>query len=165
MIEKPARSFWGFAMSYPMTGIAFPTLGDTSKTAFRMELQAEYLRGHGRFALGVRAGSVLDISKDFFIATPVMVMGHVGLSERLSVYGGAGFSPYNALQFDTQSEDSETVRSSALGRVLAGLQIVGSSSQRESRILYSIEADAMATSFGGTSYRVWGLTASIGLFL
>lgn len=163
--HEPARRFWGVSMSYPMLGVAYPTIEGVSQTAVRLELGAEYLRGRGRFAWGIRQSAVIDLGTDSFVTAPLMLMGHVGLSERFAAYAGAGASWYNLYSRDDGNEMTTDFRSHLGGRVLAGLQIVGSRSQRNSRILYSFEADAAAASISELSYRSMGFTLSIGLFL
>ena len=163
--HEPARRFWGVSMSYPMLGVAYPTIDGVTQTALRLELNAEYLRGRGRFAWGVRQSAVLDMGTDFFLTAPLMLMGHVGFGERFAAYAGAGPSWYNLYQRDDGNEMTTPFRGYLGGRVLAGLQIVGSRSQRNSRILYSFEADAAAASISDLSYRSVGFTLSIGLFL
>jgi hypothetical protein len=152
-------------MSYPMVGISFPKIGDEQLTTFRADMNAEFLWGKGDFALGVRQSVVFDAGDDLFITMPLMLMSHVGLNDRLAAYAGAGYSYVNRRQ---QYENDMVVADQTGyvgGRVLGGLQIVGSTSQRHSRILYTIEGDTSLSSIGGQTLRSFGVTLSIGLFL
>lgn len=169
--REPNRKFWGFQLSYPMIGVGFPKIGDDQQTSFRMDMNAEYLWGEGNFALGVRHSVVFELNTgNFFLSTPVMLMSHVGLSDRLAAYAGAGYSYYNQYQqSEVQPDGTAMVTSTDVsyvgGRVLGGLQLVGSRSHRNSRILYTVEADTALSSIGGQTYRSFGFTLSIGLFL
>lgn len=162
----PARKFWGFSLTYPMVGMSFPNIGGEGETALRLEMSAEYLRGKGRFAWGLRQSAIFDVaSENTIITAPLTLISHVGLSERFSAYGGLGFSWYNNV---STGQDGMIISESTSyfgGRALAGLQIVGSKSQRNSRIFYTFEVDSSLSRLYDMTYRSWGMTLSIGLFL
>lgn len=163
-----ARRFWGFLLTYPSLGASTTTTEgvDGSDTRLRGTITAEYLRGTGRFALGVRADLLLDLGEDSVFATPIMAMGHAGLSERFSLYAGAGLSPFNRRTYaQTEHGSSPDPHATYFGlRGLAGLQIVLTHAHQANRLIVSIEADALGTSFDGARYRSLGLVGHLGIF-
>lgn len=157
----PARRYWGFTLSYPAIGIGMSSLDGDRSAAFRLELSSEYLRGNGRSAFGGRAGGVFDVGADTaMLSVPLMAVWHRGMSERFSFYGAAGYSPYSKLFFP----DMESSITSHVGwRALAGMQIVGSRTRSDNRLIWVLEADWLAANFGELAYRSWGLTAHLSL--
>jgi hypothetical protein len=164
--HRPARRYWGFQMLFPALGIAQGSFGDKDDTAVRFELGAEYLRGRGNHAFGLRVGEVLDAAGAYWFDSPmVTAMGHLGLSDRFSAYAGLGGSPYARLSLDLPGTDEQKVESSYVaGRGLAGLQMVIAGND-ETRFTLALEADTLMSRFDGTAFRSSSLTFQLGLSL
>jgi hypothetical protein len=164
--HRPARRYWGFQMLFPALGIAQGSFGDKDDTAVRFELGAEYLRGRGNHAFGLRVGEVLDAAGAYWFDSPmVTAMGHLGLSDRFSAYAGLGGSPYARLSLDLPGTDEQKVESSYFaGRGLAGLQMVIAGNE-ETRFTLALEADTLMSRFDGTAFRSSSLTFQLGLSL
>ena len=163
----PARRFWGFSMAMVMGAAQTTTEGDGDETRFRTGFAAEYLRGRGRLAAGVRADMMVEFAGDTLIAVPLMGVGHLGLSDRFALHAGAGVSPFNSLQPAGMEGSDELPPSidSGLGvRALAGLQTVLTHSHQANRLVLTVEADAFGTSFDGAAYRSYGLVGHLGFF-
>ena len=150
----PARKFWGMKVSYPVLGLASVSRDGESRTLAQLDLSAEYLQGKGRLAGGVRGGLVTHVASDIVFAFPVMAMGHVGISERLGLYGGAGYVPYAELL----REEMDGITSNLGWRALGGVQIVMNRTHTELRILLNLEADHMVVEFGDFSQESTGLS-------
>ncbi len=163
---RPARRYWGFQMLFPALGIAQGAFGDKDDTAVRFELGAEYLRGRGNLAFGLRLGEVLDAAGAYWFDAPMATaMGHLGLSDRFSAYAGLGGTPYARLSLDLPGTDEQKVEHSYLaGRALAGLQMVIAGND-ETRFTLALEGDTVMSRFEGTGFRSSSLTFQLGLSL
>lgn len=164
--HRPARRYWGFQMLFPGLGMSQGSYGGKSDTALRAELGAEYLRGRGDVAFGLRVSEIWDAAGAYWLDSPmVTAMGHLGLSDRFSAYGGLGGSPYARLSLDLPDTDDRRVEHSYLaGRALAGLQMVIAGSQ-ETRFTLGLEADTVMSRFDGANFRSSSLTFQFGLSL
>jgi hypothetical protein len=164
--HRPARRYWGFQMLFPALGVAQGSFGDKDDTGVRFELGAEYLRGRGDLAFGVRAGEILEAAGAYWFDSPmVTAMGHLGLSDRFSAYGGLGGSPYARLSLDLPGTDEQKVDSAYLaGRALAGLEMVIAGNE-ETRFTLALEGDTVMSRFDGTAFRSSSLTFQFGLSL
>ena len=164
--HRPARRYWGFQMLFPSLGLAQGRFGDKDDTAVRFEPGFEYLRGRGDLAFGLRVSEVWDGASAYWFSSPMATaMGHLGLSDRFSAYGGLGGSPYARLSLDLPGTDEQKVETSYVaGRALAGLQMVIAGND-ETRFTLALEADTMLSRFEGTSFRSSGLSFQFGLSL
>jgi hypothetical protein len=148
----PGRRFWGAIVTLPAAGAVSVAHDGERVTHVRLEPSLEVLEGDGRVAVGVRAGPTLDLEEA--IAVPVTVIGHLSLSDRLSVHAGAGYSPF-------AQRASEV---SILGaRGLVGFQLAISRVQSENFIVVSLEADTMWIHFD-RSYRSTAMSGHLGVF-
>ena len=163
----PERKFWGVHMVFPAVGVSFVDIDGQRETKFRMELSGEFLKGRGNFAAGGRIGGVIDAGEKATISAPMMMaMGHIGLIPRLAAYGGVGMSPYNSFQEYANGEPVGPALTSHLGfRGLAGLQLVLTQTQGETRIVLSLEADRLQIYFDEMDYLSWGLVFHLGIFI
>lgn len=164
--EHAARRFWGVHMNVFALGPSVTSDERGSASSFRGESSIEYLRGRGRVAWGLRASFLFDAAEDrTLVSTPFTGLGHLSISERLSVYGGLGLSPYNQLQ--TGSTDA-TVRVSGstalMGRAVAGAHVVLYKTHGSTRTVLALEADTLIGRIDGAGYRTSALTSSLGFF-
>lgn len=162
----PGRRYWGLIAMLPGSmGPSMVTHRGEASTQLRVEPSLEYLRGRGRWAIGVRAGAVVegktgeaDLPEDQrdpgLASFPVTAVGRVSLLPRLSVHLGLGYSPYSVRGDD---------RTFVAGRGLAGLQLALSKTHSESFIVLTVEVDRMLVRFD-EPYRSTGITGNLGLF-
>jgi hypothetical protein len=164
--HHPARRYWGVHLLFPALGIAQGDVDGAQDTALRAELGVEYLRGRGDLAFGVRVAELWDAAADYWFTAPMVSgIGHLGLSDRFSAYGGLGAAPYSRLSLTSAGSSDQRVEHAYLaGRALAGLQMVLAGNQ-ESRVLLGLEADTVLTRFDGASFRSSSLTFQLGLSL
>jgi len=164
--HRPARRYWGMSFLFPGLGLAQGSFGDKDDTAVRFELAAEYLRGRGDLAFGLRVGEILDGAGAYWLDAPMATaMGHLGLSDRFSAYAGLGGSPYARLSLDLPGTEEALVQHSYLvGRALAGLQMVIAGND-ETRFTLALEGDTIMSRFDGENFRSSGLTFQLGLSL
>ena len=148
----PARSYWGLILTYPAMGAAFTSQSGRASTRLRGEASAESIMGTGRWELGARGSAIYDLKGAF--STPLTGIGHYNLSERLSIYGGAGYSPFSQLAGE---------RAFVGARGLAGMQLALSRARSENYVVVTLEADTHWLKFSNP-YRSTGLTGSIGVF-
>ena len=160
--QVPERSFWGLTLDIPSMGASFNNIDGVSSRAFRVEPSIGFLKGRGRWALGGRIGVLVNASDRSLVSVPFMALGHLNLSQRFSVYGGAGISPYSSL--GSAQEDGPSSVTHTAGRALAGLQIVNNRARKETFILWNIEVDSLFADFDGVAYRSLGITGKIGLY-
>lgn len=153
MTRVPGREFWGALVAFPSMGGASVTHDGVTTARFRLEPSLEVLRGSGRLALGLRTGVMIDA--DGATALNAMAIGHISMTERLSLHLGAGFVPY-----------AETAEESAMigARGLVGLQLALSRTQGRTHFVLTVEADTTWIDLA-TSYRSTGVTGYLGLFL
>lgn len=163
--HQPARRYWGMSFLFPSLGISEDVLEGDGATGVRFELGAEYLRGRGHLAWGIRLSEVLDYAGPTNLdAGPlVTAMGHLGLSDRFSAYAGVGASPYSRLSIEVAgSEDRRLERSYLAGRALAGLQMV-LAGNAETRFFLGLEGDTIVSRFDGADYRSSSFIFHLGL--
>lgn len=102
--DLPERSFGGGLLSIFDPGYAYVSGGTAgSSHRFALESHYEYLRGRGGVALGLRVGANLALgganvpakspTSTMLFTAPVTAVAHWG-TERFSLYGGAGYTPY-----------------------------------------------------------------------
>jgi hypothetical protein len=130
--DLPERSFGGGLVAVFDPGYAYVTgaMGGTHNR-FALDSHYEYLRGRGGVALGLRIGAnlALDLAgapkksptSTVLTTVPVTAVAHWG-TERFSVYGGAGYTPY-ATDEVTDGDTSTTRRVSGF-HVMAGTRAV-----------------------------------------
>jgi len=148
----PARAFWGVLIAYPAVGIARISRGDGAATRARLAPSLEMMAGKGRLAVGSRVGAQIEL--DGARAMPIAALGHLSLTERLSVHAGGGYLPYARLH-----GESAFVGAEALG----GFQLAFSRTRSETYIVATLEADATWIGFA-QPYRALGLTGHLGIF-
>jgi len=153
----PARRFWGVLIAFPALGGASVSHAGEHHTRLRFEPSLEILRGHGRFAWGVRGSFVGDDAGAF--AFPVTGLGHLSLTPRLGVYGGVGYSPFARLVERNRPGEITLIG----GRALVGLQLAFSRAHSENFMVLSLEADTLLLGFDDP-YRSTGVTGHLGLF-
>jgi len=159
----PGRRFWGALLELPALGAAQVDHGGERSTQLHAQAGLEVLRGSGRWALGVRAGMVnnartgegrggmpLAGAATLF---PIDVIGHLGVIDQLSVYGGAGVIP---LSF---SDGAHTLLG---GRVLAGLQLPLNKVQGAMPLVLSLELDREYLHLD-RPYRATGVAGCLGV--
>jgi hypothetical protein len=162
-----ARRFWGALVTYPAMGFATVSIPGRRDAAFMMALSAEYLRGRGDLALGLRVGTNLQYGLEHALQTfPVTALGHLGLSERFAIYGGAGPSPHNRLVLGDRSDDVPDTRTTSWTGVqaVAGLRTVLSRAQ-ETRIVVSLEGSLLRVWFDEGALGASGLLVHLGMFI
>ena len=161
----PGRNFWGTIIALPALGAAQVEFKGETSTQIRAQASLEVLKGSGRWAVGIRAGFVntSKVGKDAngmpfkngsASSAPIDVLGHLALLDRLSVYGGVGFSPIATIGDQT---------SSVAGRALAGLQFPLNRTQGETYIMLSLEIAREFFQFDDP-YRATGVTGHLGIF-
>jgi hypothetical protein len=162
----PGRRYWGLiAMAPGAMGPSMVTHRGEASTQLRVEPSLEYLRGRGRWALGLRASVVTegktgeaDLPEDQrdpgMGSFPLTAVGRVSLLPRLSVHAGLGYSPYSARGDE---------RTFVAGRGLAGFQLALAKTHSESFIVLTVEIDRMLVQFDDP-YRSTGITGNLGLF-
>jgi hypothetical protein len=162
----PGRRYWGVIAMLPGSmGISKATYQGESSTLLRVEPSFEYLRGSGRWAIGARAGLVLESKTGEgdlpeaertpdLMSFPVTAVGRVSLLPRVSAHVGLGYSLYS-----TRGDEHAFVA----GRGLAGVQLALSKTHSESYIILTIEVDRMFIRLD-EPYRSTGITGNLGLF-
>lgn len=164
--EHAARRFWGIHMNLFALGPSMTADERGTTSSFRGESSLEYLRGRGRVAWGIRASFLFDAADGrTLVSTPFTGLGHLSISERLSVYGGLGLSPYNQLQ--TGSTDTTVMlggSTALMGRAVAGAHVVLYKTHGSTRTVLSFEADTLIGRIDGAGYRTSALTSSLGFF-
>jgi len=148
----PERAFWGVLVAYPAVGIARVSRGDGDTTKARLAPSLEVMTGKGRYAVGARVAAQIEL--DAARATPIAVLGHLSLTERLSVHAGAGYLPYARLH-----GESAFVGAEALG----GFQLALSRTRSETYLVATVEGDVTWIGFD-QPYRAIGLTGHLGIF-
>ena len=89
--EHAERRFWGVHLNLFALGPSSTSDERGSTSSFRGESSFEYLRGRGRVAWGVHASFLFDVADGrTLVSTPFTGLGHLSISERLSVFGGLG---------------------------------------------------------------------------
>jgi len=145
--DLPERSFGGGLIAVLNPGYAHVS-GAMGGTSHRFELDShyEYLRGRGGVALGLRVGANLAFdlagapkkspTSTMLTTLPVTAVAHWG-TERFSVYGGAGYTPY-ATDEVTDGDTTTTRRISGF-HVMAGSRAVLRTA-RSYRLSVAVEA-------------------------
>lgn len=160
--HEPARRYWGVGIDFPTFGVADTSVNGDARTATRLGLAVEYLRGKGPLAWGVRTGMIGDgASGRVMLSWPITLVGHVGLSDRFSLYGGAGTIPYSTLKLGPADAPSVDASSNLGVRGLVGLETVLARFE-EARVVFTVEADSTWIRFGDIAYRSNGLTFNLG---
>jgi hypothetical protein len=130
--DLPERTFGGGLLAVFDPGYAYVSgaMGGTSHR-FALDSHYEYLRGRGGVALGLRIGANLALGvADFptksptstmLLTVPVTAVAHWG-TERFSVYGGAGYTPYATDEIS--DGDTTTTRRVSGFHVMAGSRAV-----------------------------------------
>ncbi len=167
--QVPARRFWGFSMAMVAGASATSTDGHGDDVRLRTGFATEYLRGRGNLAAGVRADMLVDFGDEMVMALPLMLMGHLGLSDRFALHAGAGVSPWNnrqeaAAKGDPAATLPDPILSHRGVRAVAGLQTVLTHAHQANRLVLTIEADTYAASFEGATYGSLGLVGHLGFF-
>lgn len=148
----PERAFWGVLIAYPAAGLARISHGDGGATKARLAPSLEVMAGKGRFAAGARVGAQIEL--DGARAMPIALLGHLSLTERLSVHAGAGYLPYARLH-----GESAFVGAEALG----GFQLAFSRTRSETYLVATVEGDVTWIGFA-EPYRAVGVTGHLGIF-
>ena len=172
--HQPERSFWGvIATPLPLGRVSvnandgdFGSL-DYSFSGLHLEPSLEYLRGRGRFAVGARVSFRVSMEGPVvrFTSVPVMAMGHIGLAERFSVYGGLGYAPRSSISIP-ESEDRPAIRDTSRlgGRALFGLQFEGARYRGEHSVVWTLELDRMWVDFGDFTVQSSSIVGSLGAY-
>lgn len=157
--EVPGRRFWGLFLQFPTIGYSRVSHQGESFSATRAVMTLEWLRGVGRWAVGVRGGLLVDSGAKRgderlgMSAAELTALGHLSLVDRLSVYAGLGVLPYAV----SRSE------STFLGaRGVAGVQLALSKTHSENSIMLTFELDRTYLKFEQT-YQSTGVTGNLGL--
>lgn len=157
--ERPARRFWGVITQAPTIGYASARLGEERFRAFRFAASLEFLRGRGRWAYGLRGGLLADRSTATdgrgFLGYDALAMGHLAVTERLSLYAGLGYLPYAKVDEQTTSLG---------GRGLLGLQLPLNKTHSDNSIVLTLELDHVRLADLPSSYRSFGGVATLGIF-
>ena len=148
----PARRFWGAIVTFPALGAASVTAGGVRQTRLRLTPSLELMRGWGPYAVGVRAGVQVDRHAAGMV--PVVALGHLSLTERLSVHAGGGYVPEAWLH-------GAHAHVGAQG--LAGVQLALSRAEAENYVVISVEADTTWVGFA-EPYRSSALSGHLGVF-
>lgn len=162
----PPRRYWGMIFNYPSIGASSVSADGVDGGFFRLELSAEYLRGYGRLAFGVRAGSVHDLGWNRSMTAFPVVTGlvHYSLSERLTLYGGGGGAPYMIVQHRRDGEIVEELTSHAVLRAVVGIQLA-IARYGETYWILGLEGDTLGAFAGDVDYRSSGLVFNFGIFI
>jgi hypothetical protein len=162
----PGRKYWAVIATLPGSmGGSKATYQGTSTTLLRFEPSFEYVRGHGRWAIGARASLVYeaktgegelpqDQRHPQLASFPITAVGRVSLLPRLSAHAGLGYSLFSARGDE---------RSAVAGRGLAGVQLALSRTHSESFLVLTVEVDRMFVQLD-EPYRSTGVTGNLGLF-
>ncbi|MEO8703886.1 MAG: hypothetical protein ABI867_27805 [Kofleriaceae bacterium] len=158
--EVPGRKYWGVILSMLTMGAARVEFEGQSSTEFRFQPGLEYLQGRGRWALGVRAGLLLDgkstdgVEGGATAAATVALLGHVSIFDQMSLYGGVGYLPYGGT-----GDDRTFLGVQGLG----GFQYALNKTHSETYIVLSFEVDHTYLQLGD-GYRSTGFTGHFGIF-
>lgn len=171
MRHVPARRYWGVSVLIPAFGPSFISVGDNDGTVIRGGALFEVLKGNGRYALGIRSGLLITNGAEendttLLTSIPVTGIGHIGLSERFSVYGGLGYIPYADLHYVPASGAAATDQTSSLGgQLLVGMNIVNSRSLSEFRTLWTLEIERTWVHFDKLDHHATSIVAAFGFSL
>lgn len=150
--HEPERSYFGVVVSTPAIGASFITHDGETKTRFRLDMSTEVLWGRGRAAYGVKGSFLVDAPAT--LMTPLMLMGHYSLHDRLGVYAGAGVIPWARTGAETANLG---------GRGLFGVQWALARVRSENFWILTVEADTSFIKFD-TRYRSTGVVGNIGFY-
>jgi len=150
--QVPGRRFWGVITTVTAVGAASVSQADTTTTRARLTPSLEIMKGNGPLAVGVRGSVQLDLKAAG--AVPLVVLGHLSLTDRLSVHLGGGYVP-----FARQAGENAFVGVQGL----AGLQLALSRTHSENYIIMTLEADTTWIAFD-QRYRSNGVTGHLGVF-
>lgn len=150
--HEPQRSYFGVIMNTPAMGASFVTHDGETKTRFRLDMGTEILWGRGRAAYGVKGSFIFDTPGT--LMTPLMLMGHYSLHERLGVYAGGGFIPWAKTGTDVANIG---------GRGLFGVQWALARVRSENFWILTVETDTSWIKFD-TRYRSTGVIGNIGFY-
>jgi hypothetical protein len=148
----PARKVRGAIVTFPAAGVAVATRDGTTTTRARFEPSLEVLQGVGRVAVSVRVSGLFDLNGASSV--PVIALGHLSLTERLSVHAGGGYVPYARSAGET---------SLVGGRALVGLQLALSRAVSVNYVVLSVDADETWIDFDHP-YRAMGFTGHLGVY-
>lgn len=156
----PERTFWGYMVVFPSVGVAITERDGETGVHARFELANELVRGRGKFAWGVRASVLLDVSSSIgFNGTGTV---YYSLTERLALRAGLGFSPYT-VEAGAMSAGEVQERAFVAGRALAGMQLAFAKTRSEGFLVLSVDVDRMYVAFDDP-LQVTGIVGNIGIF-
>lgn len=162
--ERPARSFHGTTVLFPLAGVAAVHERDHgASVAPRMELGLQHVRGRGRFALGGRGSFVLEPSLGGSSASgggarssaPLTALAYASVAERLALHAGLGYAPFTRV---ARSGSPRTTATVARGLVGADVLLLR---RGEMHLATTVEVDTLLELSPFAAYRSTSLTAGL----